>query len=65
VQSNGIQQYSQRFEASLPAEELSPELVKLTELEIQRLTFDDFLHGEDDRDLDRPRLLQINQSLLS
>jgi len=50
-------QYWQRFEASVAADELRPVFTELTALATQRLTFDDFLHGEDERDFDLPRLL--------
>ena len=50
--------YSQRLELSTAADELSPGLTELTALAMQRLTFDDLLHGDVERDLDLPRLLQ-------
>jgi len=56
--------YSQRLEASLPADELRVVLVEPTELATQRLTFDDFLHGDAERDLDLPRLLQSNHETI-
>jgi len=60
LRGSDSQQYSQRLEASLPADELRPGLVETTELAMHRLTFDDFLHADDERDLDLPRLLHTN-----
>jgi len=45
----------------LPADELGAALVVLTELAMLRLTFDDFLQGDAERDFDLPRFLQTKQ----
>lgn len=62
MQYNCTRQYSQRFEASLAADELRPTFTELTALATQRLTFDDFLHGDGERDFDLPRLLYRHQN---
>ena len=54
-------QYSPRLEESTPLDEVATVLAELTELAMQRLTFDDRLHGDDDRDFDLLRFLHTNQ----
>ena len=61
MQCNDSDQYLQRLEASLPADELGAVLVVITELAMLRLTFDDFLQGDAERDFDLPRFLQTKQ----